>query len=58
MPIVWLRQLGLKRSFTSGNIIDGGWKCRNLFRKCGNVDNNIEIYFRNVEMSQEIYLEI
>jgi len=35
-------------SFTSGNIVDGCWNCINLVRKCGNVDRNIEIYFRNV----------
>ena len=41
--------------FISENIVDGSWKCRNLVRKCGNIDRNIEIYFRNVEMSQEIF---
>jgi len=39
----------------SRNIVNGCWNCRNLVRKCGNVDRNTEIYFRNVEMSREIF---
>ena len=36
----------IEGSFTSRNIVDGGWKCRNLFQQC-------EVYFKNVEILSE-----